>query len=288
MQQIVRDVGGRLTSDWARGQNEEYERFLVTLSAFDSMGPRPAPVASDADPAPATHNADVAPASPKTSPPPRPLVSPITAGLLEPGGQLSPDSFARAFSGSALGQPTVSTRKPAVLVLGSSSDSSGICSSPTEGVAAKKGEVRGRPVERPPAAALDLSQARDSSPESTVGHTGDEGGPPSSSPPPCRNPSNTRPPFTPTPPTAPNPRKRSAPSESSLPDDAADSPGPSVSQRVPVRGQKAAADVGSRSRASAPAFKTMPTVQSLTKLKRSSAAPPAIRRKVSHAPAPAP
>ncbi|KAG8736151.1 hypothetical protein FRC10_009648 [Ceratobasidium sp. 414] len=309
MQTLIEEVGGRLTSDWTRGQSHEHCDYVGTLSAFAPNKPRH--TLSSPQPGPA-------PLSPGTGPAATPP-SPITAGLLEPGGELSPDSLAKALADGKFGQPavpavkpavsavkpavsaskpTVSAGKPAVsiripavlartpivLARRSSSEASSPESSPTEGVAARKGEVRGRPLDRP--AKLDLSQARDSSPES-IGSTGDEGDREEPPLPPSRNPSNARALFSPTPLTTPNPRKRRAPSDSSVSDGLDDSPGPSVSQRIPSGRQKpAGANGGARSRTIAPAVKATatPAAVSVPKTKNSTAAPPTARRKVSHAP----
>ncbi|KAG9102050.1 hypothetical protein FRC06_002363 [Ceratobasidium sp. 370] len=141
MQEVVEEVGGQLTSDWVRGQAEEIQGFLSTLHAFASKTP------------PAT------PPLPNTSPTAPPLL-PVTAGLLKPGGELSPDSHALALADGTLGQHAVHAHTPAsvaihtrtpaicagiprVLVHGTPDASGSLQSSPTT----KQGKGRGRALD---------------------------------------------------------------------------------------------------------------------------------------------
>ncbi|KAG9102578.1 hypothetical protein FRC06_001742 [Ceratobasidium sp. 370] len=178
MQEVVEEVGGRLTSDWVRGQAEEIQGFLGTLHAFTSKTP------------PAT------PPLPNTSPTAPPLSPALADGTL---GQHAVHARTPASVAVHTRTPAIRAGIPRVLVHGTPNASGSPQSSPTT----KQGKGQGRVLDRP-GAALDLSQVRDLSPES-LKHTGDES---EVLLPPCHNLSNTHAWFMPMPPAVSNLRKR--------------------------------------------------------------------------------
>ncbi|KAG9103192.1 hypothetical protein FRC06_011849, partial [Ceratobasidium sp. 370] len=263
MEESIERIGANLQSDWVDCQRTELSEFLC----------RRAP-----SPEPEALSSQLRAESPPVAP-----VSPITAALQAPGGQLSPESLEWFIAQGALQPPALPTHK-------STSNVTGPCSSPTKHVTAKQRKGLARSLDR--AVAPDLSQARDSSPES--GGQTDEDEPPRLS---CRNPSNVRPRFghsvTPQPPPVrkrppPNSKKRLLSPDGSVIDEDAlsDSPGPSISQRMMQEANKAAVlKAAPRLRPLALAVGTTPAVkpssapvpapQSLAKLARSTAPPPA-------------
>ncbi|KAG9088965.1 hypothetical protein FS749_001721, partial [Ceratobasidium sp. UAMH 11750] len=290
LQEALEEVGAKLTADWREGQERERIEYSDLIKTLETLA---ADRARHASRPPATDGAPRSPAidAPPPIPPPIPPPSPTTAGLLEEGGQLSPDSHARWLADGAKVKPTIVPRKPEAktgkgeILVPDSSDSSEEVPSPTKATAAKKDAPRGRPLEQPATTAPtkpappDLSQARDSSPEpgdpSDEDEDMNEDEPPL---PPSRNPSNKRPAFTPTPPEVSNPRKRRAPSEASEPGDP-DTPTPLPQQRT-VSGQgKSISRDSTRKPSGLRLSTTGPTAQSGSKPRGSTAAPAAVRRK---------
>jgi hypothetical protein len=150
IQELVNDIGQRLTKAWVQEQVIEGENFVRWIQRR-GLQPAPSPTIPSAQP--------------------RPPLSPITLGLLEDDGELSPDSLAAAqlFKSATLHTEKNKLPQPPA---DESSDETGPESSPIKGGAGrtKRGAVwsRGRTLVQASSAVVD------SSPEPEGNHTDEE------------------------------------------------------------------------------------------------------------------
>lgn len=171
IQDLIQSIGPRLTHTWTAVQAAETADFIRTMERRDVPGP-PSQVFPCAQPKPA-----LSLSLPLPEPKSRSL-SPISKGLMEPDGQLSPDSLAAAELVRSMGvgvgvhvraaEPVVAEPGPQV----SSDDDTSPASSPVKHAAERRRlqafDPHGETLVR------DSSQAPESSPEPEDQHTEDE------------------------------------------------------------------------------------------------------------------